>query len=278
MKNIIKETITFTIITLYLFYSIKYNSYIVLKVSNTIEIWINKIIPTLFPTLIIIDLIYNTKIPLYIEKYLHINSLYILSIISGSPTNAYILTNYNEDITKHLSVTKYTSPIFTYTFLKTIFNAKIALILMSLNILSNIILIILIKPKKLKYKYQPKETSTLITNSIKKTTNTLITILGTLIFFNTLPTNLIKNKYLKTLILSITEITTSLHNLSTTTLKINYKILFTIISLSTCGLCIETQIKSIISDTQINYNKYINYRLYHLLIYLILIIVITPIL
>jgi hypothetical protein len=149
---------------------------------------------------------------------------------------------------------------------------------MSLNILSNIILIILIKPKKLKYKYQPKETSTLITNSIKKTTNTLITILGTLIFFNTLPTNLIKNKYLKTLILSITEITTSLHNLSTTTLKINYKILFTIISLSTCGLCIETQIKSIISDTQINYNKYINYRLYHLLIYLILIIVITPIL
>lgn len=278
MKNIIKETITFTILTLYLFYSIKYNSYIVLKVSNTIEIWINKIIPTLFPTLIIIDLIYNTKIPLYIEKYLHINSLYILSIISGSPTNAYILTNYNEDITKHLSVTKYTSPIFTYTFLKTIFNAKIALILMSLNILSNIILIILIKPKKLKYKYQPKETSTLITNSIKKTTNTLITILGTLIFFNTLPTNLIKNKYLKTLILSITEITTSLHNLSTTTLKINYKILFTIISLSTCGLCIETQIKSIISDTQINYNKYINYRLYHLLIYLILIIVITPIL
>lgn len=278
MKNIIKETITFTIITLYLFYSIKYNSYIVLKVSNTIEIWINKIIPSLFPTLIIIDLIYNTKIPLYIEKYLHINSLYILSIISGSPTNAYILTNYNEDITKHLSVTKYTSPIFTYTFLKTIFNAKIALILMSLNILSNIILIILIKPKKLKYKYQPKETSTLITNSIKKTTNTLITILGTLIFFNTLPTNLIKNKYLKTLILSITEITTSLHNLSTTTLKTNYKILFTIISLSTCGLCIETQIKSIISDTQINYNKYINYRLYHLLIYLILIIVITPIL
>ena len=278
MKNIIKETITFTIITLYLFYSIKYNSYIVLKVSNTIEIWINKIIPSLFPTLIIIDLIYNTKIPLYIEKYLHINSLYILSIISGSPTNAYILTNYNEDITKHLSVTKYTSPIFTYTFLKTIFNTKTALILMSLNILSNIILIILIKPKKLKYKYQPKETSTLITNSIKKTTNTLITILGTLIFFNTLPTNLIKNKYLKTIILSITEITTSLHNLSTTTLKINYKILFTIISLSTCGLCIETQIKSIISDTQINYNKYINYRLYHLLIYLILIIVITPIL
>lgn len=278
MKNIIKETLIFTVLTLYLFYSIKYNSYIVLKVSNTIEIWINKIIPSLFPTLIIVDIIYNTKIPLYIEKYLHINSLYILSIISGSPTNAYILTNYNEDITKHLSVTKYTSPIFTYTFLKAIFNTKTALILMSLNILSNIILIILIKPKKLKYTYQKKEISTIITNSIKKTINTLITILGTLIFFNTLPTNLIKNKYLKTIILSITEITTSLTNLTNITLPINYKILFTIISLSTCGLCIETQIKSIISDTQINYNKYINYRLFHLLIYLLLIIVITPIL
>lgn len=278
MKNIIKETLIFTVLTLYLFYSIKYNSYIVLKVSNTIEIWINKIIPSLFPTLIIVDIIYNTKIPLYIEKYLHINSLYILSIISGSPTNAYILTNYNEDITKHLSVTKYTSPIFTYTFLKAIFNTKIALILMSLNILSNIILTILIKPKKLKYTYQKKEISTIITNSIKKTINTLITILGTLIFFNTLPTNLIKNKYLKTIILSITEITTSLTNLTNITLPINYKILFTIISISTCGLCIETQIKSIISDTQINYNKYINYRLFHLLIYLLLIIVITPIL
>ena len=275
MKNILKEIFIFTIIFLYFIYIIKYNSYITEQTIYSVNIWLNKILPTLFPTFIIVDIIYNTNLPYYIEKYLHINFIYIISILSGSPSNAYILNKYNQNITKILSVTKYTSPIFTYTFLKAIFNHKTAILIISLNILSNVILKLIIKPKNIKYKRIKQETIyTTITNSIKKNINTLITILGTIIFFNTLPIHLIKNNLIKGIILSILEITTSLNNLLTTTLPYNIKILLTIISLSTCGLCIETQIKSIINDTFINYKEYLLYRLLHTIIFLILGIII----
>ncbi|MGN1372375.1 MAG: hypothetical protein ACI4XM_08905 [Candidatus Coprovivens sp.] len=279
MKNIIKEIITFTLISLYFYYIITNNQYIKEQTIYSVNIWLTKIIPSLFPTFILVDLIYNSKIPYYIEKYLHINFIYILSIISGSPSNAYMLNKYQNNITKHLSVTKYTSLIFTYTYLKAIYKPKIAIIIIGLNILSNIILILIIKPKKLKYNYN-KQTNILntIISSIKNNTSTLITILGTIIFFNTLPITLIKNKYLKSVILSILEITTSLENIKTTTLPIKIKILLTIISLSTCGLCIETQIKSIINDTQINYNKYLLYRMIHLILFLSLTIITISIL
>lgn len=271
MKNIIKEIILFTIIILYLIYCLTFSSYIKEQVIYSINIWITKIIPSLFPTFIIIDLIYNSNIPYYINKYLHINCLYILSIISGSPSNAYILKKNNIDITELLSVTKYTSLIFTYNYLKSIFNPNTAILLILLNILSNIILILIIKPQNNVESINKKSNPfTTIINSITKNINTLITILGTIIFFNTLPINLITNTYIKTFILSILEITTSLNNLNTIKIPLNMKLLFTVISLSTCGLCIESQIKSIINDTSINYNKYLTYRLIHLTIYLFL--------
>lgn len=271
MKNIIKEIILFTIIILYLIYCLTFSSYIKEQVIYSINIWITKIIPSLFPTFIIIDLIYNSNIPYYINKYLHINCLYILSIISGSPSNAYILKKNNIDITELLSVTKYTSLIFTYNYLKSIFNPNTAILLILLNILSNIILILIIKPQNNVESINKKTNPfTTIINSITKNINTLITILGTIIFFNTLPINLITNTYIKTFILSILEITTSLNNLNTIRIPLNMKLLFTVISLSTCGLCIESQIKSIINDTSINYNKYLTYRLIHLTIYLFL--------
>lgn len=271
MKNIIKNILLFTIITLYFVYCLTNNTYIKEQVIYSFNIWITKIIPSLFPTFIIIDIIYNSNIPYYINKYLHINYIYILSIISGSPSNAYILSKYKENITKHLSTTKYTSLIFTYTYLKAIFNHKIALILITTNILSNLIITRLIKPKNLENNMHKQETITnTIIKSIKNNTTTLISILGTIIFFNTLPINLIKNKYLKTLLLSILEITTSLENLTTINLPINLKLLYTTITLSTCGLCIESQIKSIVNDTYINNKQYYMYRLLHLIIYLML--------
>ena len=279
MRNKLKELLLFTLLIIYFIYSIKYNSYISKQVLYSVNIWLTKIVPSLFPTFIIVDLLYNSKIPYYIEKYLHINFIYLITIISGSPSNAYILSKYNEDITKYLSTTKYTSPIFTYTYLKLIFNPKTALLLIILNILSNIIVILLIKPKKLEYTYyNSKPILTTIIQSIQKNINTLITILGTIIFFNTLPISNIKNIYIKSTILSILEITTSLNNLSITPLPTNIKLLLTIVSLNTCGLCIETQIKSIINDTYLNNKLYIYYRLIHLIIYLSLTIIVILIL
>lgn len=271
MKNKIKNIFLFTIIVIYFIYCLTNNNYVKVQTIESFNLWLTKIIPSLFPTFIIVDLIYNSNIPYYINKYLHINYIYILSIISGSPSNAYILNKYNQDITKLLSVTKYTSPIFTYTCLKTIFNTKIATIMIITNILSNILLTLIIKPQNIRI--TPNNniciTKTII-NSIKNNIITLTTILGTIIFFNTLPINLINSELIKSILLSITEITTSFENLSTTILPINIKLLLTTVTISTCGLCIESQIKSIINDTLINNKQYYIYRLLHLIIYLML--------
>ena len=273
MKNIIKEIFLFTTILIYFIYCLKYNTYIKNQTIYSITIWVNKIIPTLLPTFIIVDLIYYSNIPYLINKYLHINYIYILSIVSGSPTNAYLLTKSNQNITKILSTTKYTSLLFTYSFLKNIYNFKIAIILIILNIISNIIITLIIKPPKIKPTIQTNNIFQVLIKSISTATNTLIVILGTIVFFNTLPINLVKNIYIKTAILSILEITSSLNNLILVKLPLNIKLLFTTISLSTCGLCIETQIKSIINDTYLNYKEYLIYRLLHLVIYLTLVLI-----
>ena len=278
MKNILKEFLFLSILIIYFFYSILNNDYVMNQTLYAIDIWTKKIIPSLFPTFIIVDLIYKSNIPYYISKYLHINYIYIISIISGSPTNAYILNKYDGDITKLLAVSKYTSPIFTYSFLKLIFNKKIAIIIMICNILANFILIILIKPPKIKFTKQKNNLLNVFINSMTKNINTLITILGTIIFFNTLPINSINNIYIKTSILSVLEITTALNNLVLVNIPLNIKLLFVVIALSTCGFCIECQIKSIISDTHINYSKYLLYRLYHLIIFMFLTLVLVFIL
>ncbi len=267
MKNIVKEFLLLTILSSYFIYCLTNSVVIKNQTILSIQLWISKIIPSLLPTFIIADLLYNSNIPYYINKYLHLNYFYLLSIICGSPTNAYILNKYEMDITKLLAVSKYTSPIFTYTFLKMIFNTKTSLIIMGANILANFILIALIKPPKIVFTYQKSNPLTVLVNSITKSINTLIVILGTIIFFNTLPINLINNIYLKTSILSILEITTALNHLSIVNLPLITKLFFTLIALSSCGLCIECQIKSIINDTSLNYGQYLKYRLGHLLIF-----------
>ena len=271
MKNKIKELTTFTIIIIFFIYILNNNPYITKQVVYSIEIWITKIIPTLFPTFILVDLINNSNIPYYLNKYFKINYLYILSIISGSPSNAYIINKYNTNKTKLIAVTKYASLLFTITHLTKIFNKSIAITLIALNIISNLILIIITKPPKIEYKKEKQQPlSLLIINSIKNNINTIITILGTIIFINILPIEKIDNTYIKALLFSITEITTSLNYLTTINIATNIKLLITIISLSTCGLCIELQIKSIINDASTNYKQYIKYRLIHLIIFLIL--------
>lgn len=267
MKNTLKDLLIFTLLLLAYIYIINNIEYIQDQTIYILKISINNIIPILFPTLILSNIIFSSNIPYLINKYLKINPIYILSIISGSPTNAYILKNNNQNITKHLSLTNYPSLIFIYNYLLLIFNKRIAIILILLNISSNIILYFIIKPSKLN---QPNINKIsliqLITSSISSASTTIISIIATCIFYAILPTSLINNTYLKSLLLSITEITSSLNNISIINIPLNIKLLFTIISISTTGLCIQTQILNITNN--INIKEYIKNRLLHLAIYL----------
>ena len=267
MKNTLNTFIFFTLLLLSYIYILTNINYITKQTINTLIILVNNVIPILLPTLILSNLLINSNLPYIINKYLKINPIYILSIITGSPTNASILSNYN-NITKLLSLTDYPSLLFIYNYLNKIYNNKLSILLILLNILSNIIIYYIIKPNKLTFTYNKQPFVTSLTNSIKQTTNTLLIIITSTILYSILPTSLIQNKYLKTLLLSITEISSSLHNLTNTNIPLNIKLLFTCITISTTGLCIQTQILSITNN--INIKEYIKNRLLHLVIYLIL--------
>lgn len=267
MKNTLNTFIFFTLLLLSYIYILTNINYITKQTINTLIILVNNVIPILLPTLILSNLLINSNLPYLINKYFHINPIYILSIITGSPTNASILSNYN-NITKLLSLTNYPSLLFIYNYLTKIYNNKLSILLILLNILSNIIIYYIIKPNKLTFTYNKQPFVTSLTNSIKQTTNTLLIIITSTILYSILPTSLIQNKYLKTLLLSITEISSSLHNLTNTNIPLNIKLLFTCITISTTGLCIQTQILSITNN--INIKEYIKNRLLHLVIYLIL--------
>lgn len=268
MKKYLYDFLLFTILLIFFIYIIFNNDLISNIVIDSFYMWLRKVVPTVLPTIVIVDLFFSSNIPYLINKYFKINPLYLLCIISGSPTNGYILSKYDCDITKHLSVTKCCGLIFTWVSLNKIFDNKTSFLLIIFNILSNIILIIFLKPIKINLKRNNSKFIDLFVQSVKNGMIVLLSILGFIIFFNIIPINLISNIFIKGLLYSILEITTFFDYLSVANVCYELKIFFSIIALSSCGLCISLQTKSIISDTSYNYMLYFKYRLIHLIIFL----------
>lgn len=265
MRYILKCLCFFTLFIFIFLYIIFYKDTLSGIVLNTILLWIKNIVPVLFPTFILSDLLFNSNIPFYLYKYFHLNYILLFSVLFGSPSNAYLISNYNVNYDKYLSVTKYTSLIFIYSMLSRLFNLYTTLVLILVNILCNFILIKFIKLPKIDLSINSNKFN--LIESVNRSFSVLVSILGILIFTNLLPIFLIHNEYIKLFLYSITEITTFFNYLNIYNVSYYIKILFSIIAISSCGISIELQIKSIITDTSINYYKY---RLIHFILYLLI--------
>ncbi len=189
-----------------------------------------------------------------------------MAVISGSPSNAVMVNKIDGDKEKMLAVTKYVSLIFLYNSLKIIFSKKIAIILIVSNIAANLIIIMILRPHG-EYDMSMNKISEILSN-IKKYMHTLLLILGTVIIFNSLPFFLIDNLYIQLMVSSLLEVTGFFNLAYEIALPLKYKLFCSMIAISTCGLCIECQIKSIINDTSINYKKYLYWRLIHLILFM----------
>ena len=251
-----------------------------ITIYKTTLIWFKNIVPNLFPMFIISSLIINSNLINNIcnvlgkpfKKIFNINKygvyVYILSLISGSPSNAkYIKDLRNSNLItkteqdKLLTFTMNYNPILIISLLSLYLSKNIAYKILFILILSNFITGIIMRSKEKSINnYTLKIKKINISIIIKDTLDTLLMILGTLIFYN-LIINLIPINIpiLKNIINGILEITTSLSNLQNINIISNGKILLTIIYLSFGGLSIHTQIKSILPDT--NYKILIKSRL-----------------
>ena len=285
MKNkITKLTIIFFFILIFIKKDIMYYT-----IYNTVILWFKNIVPNLLPMFIITSLIIESNLIINIcnifgksfNKIFKCSNygifIYFLSLFTGSPSNAkYINDLINNNLIsntlsdKLLLFTSNYNILLIYSLLTLYLNKSISIKIISIIIISNIIVGLIFRNINyidLKANYIKRKIN--ISKIIKDTIDTLLMILGTLIFFNIIINLLpIKNMLLKNILNGFLEITTGLKGLEYLDISTNIKILLSTIYLSFGGLSIHTQIKSILPDT--NYTLFLKSRLYAVIISIIL--------
>ena len=271
-------------------------------IINAINLFLRKVFVSLFPMFIINDILINLNIPYYF--YLVFNKLFlkvfktsglgayvfIMSLISGTPSNAYILKELvkerklsYEEASHFLMFTYFSNPLFLTIMLGSIFDSKTTLKIILIHYISNILIGILKRGKAPKITHQSFQLETrkrngILIKSINKSISTLLMILGTVTFYMLL-TYIItypfqNNILLKTCFSGFLEITNGLNNLVNVNIYSKIKEIIAIAIISFGGLSIHTQIKAILEDTQIKYKYFLKGRLLHTMISILLIIII----
>lgn len=271
-------------------------------IINATNLFLRKVFVSLFPMFIINDILINLNIPYYF--YLVFNKLFlkvfktsglgayvfIMSLISGTPSNAYILKELveerklsYEEASHFLMFTYFSNPLFLTIMLGSIFDSKTTLKIILIHYISNILIGILKRGKAPKITHQSFQLETrkrngILIKSINKSISTLLMILGTvtfymlLIYIITYPFQ--NNILLKTCFSGFLEITNGLNNLINVNIYSKIKEIIAIAIISFGGLSIHTQIKAILEDTQIKYKYFLKGRLLHTMISILLIIII----
>ncbi len=285
MKNkLTKLTIIFFFILIFIKKDIMYYT-----IYNTVILWFKNIVPNLLPMFIITSLIIESNLIINIcnifgklfNKIFKCSNygifIYFLSLFTGSPSNAkYINDLVNNNLIsntlsdKLLLFTSNYNILLIYSLLTLYLNKSISIKIISIIIISNIIVGLIFRNMNyidLKINYIKRKIN--ISKIIKDTIDTLLMILGTLIFFNIIINLLpIKNMLLKNILNGFLEITTGLKGLEYLDISTNIKILLSTVYLSFGGLSIHTQIKSILPDT--NYTLFLKSKLYAVIISVIL--------
>ena len=289
MKNkLYKLTVIIFLILIFIKKDIMYTT-----IYETTLIWFKNIVPNLFPMFIITSYIINSNLIFNIcnilgktFKKIFNTSIYgvyvfILSLFTGSPSNAKYIKDLldnnlisKDESNKLLLFTLNYNPILILTLLNQYLQKNTSYLILLIIILSNVILGLL--NRNIKYniptnKYNIKKNALSII--IKNTIDTLLMILGTLIFFNILLSLIpINNIYIKNIVNGFLEITTALKDLKNINFNYNIKVLLSTIYLSFGSLSIHMQIKSILPDT--NYKLFLKNKLISIIISIIILLLV----
>lgn len=264
------------------------------SITYSLNIWVNNLIPTLFPFFIISDILINYRFTDYIPNFIknlckqlfnisdNMITILFLSIISGFPSNArntriqYDNKEINELEANHILIfSHFSNPLFILNT-ATIFlyaNENIGIILLISHYLSNFILGILFK----NYFKHPKNNISSITKinnhfgtifitAIKRSIDTILLICGIVTSFLLLSSiinntfNL--NPYNSMIIKGLLEITIGIESLGKLNIPLIYKTVITSCFLAFGGLSVHIQVLSQIIDTDIKYKYYLIGRIY----------------
>ena len=295
MKQNKGPLIFLTIFTIFLF---KENVVIHDTIILSCELFLTKVFPALFPMMILSNLFIYFGLPELLCQYLgkgfqklfHTSPYgafaFFISSFSGSPANAYTIKNLeqqgylnNEEASFVLSFSFFNNPLFLYTMLSLIFPNKplVVIKLILLPYVINLTLGFLTRKKepnegKKILSTPEKNFGSFLSTSIKETMNTLLFVLGTISIFMLL--NALINPQKIPIIAGILEISQGLNSLININLTSKIKEILAILFISFGGLSIHLQIKGIISDTKISYQKFLKMRILQTLISCLIIFVI----
>lgn len=285
------------IIILYFFIVIEFlilinSKSVITSIIQSTKLFIINIFPSLFPTMVIGIFLVQNNIHLIIPKFIKyifnklfsfndtVTSLYIISMLCGTPSNSMFINEYlkkgliDEKTAENLIYcTHFINPLFVIgTVGIGLFNSfKIGIIILLMLYLSNFIKAFILrnnftKTNKQNNYIKNENIISTLSNSIIKSINSLLLILGIIIMFNIL-INLISNifnlsSYTSTIINGLLEMTSGIIKLKD--LHINYylKIFMVCYFLSFGGICIQLQTLSMLTKKKIRYFKYFIFRLF----------------
>ncbi len=266
---------------------------VITSVINSSVMFILKIFPSLFPTMIIGNLLVKNNIHQIIPKFIKrmfyklfrfnniMTSIFIISMFTGTPSNALYINEYLNK--KLISVKQAQTLLLTTHFINPLFviagvgigvfnSVKIGFILLILLWTNNIIKAF-IRKKNLDNDINNNQLSTnnetfinTLSNSIKISINSLLLIFGIVVMFNMLVA-LLKNIFnfnpiISSIINGILEMTGGVISLSNLYINPIIKFILAFFFLNFGGLCIQMQTLSMIENKKISYLKYLIFRLF----------------
>lgn len=256
-------------------------------------IFIQTIFPSLFPTMLIGNLLIKMGVTRIIPKFLknifakifNFNEtctiIFILSFIAGSPSNAKFINDYYElgrlsrkQAESLMCVTHFINPLFIIQVIGNhIFNNKsIGYFLVLMILIINLIKAVILKNNFIDNNYKNKENYEnisfikTITPSIKGTIESLLIILGTVITFGTLCTLIVHvfnlNAFFNLIVGGILEMTSGVTNLNIVDISPLLKLYLSYFFINFGGLCIQMQELSMLKKINIKYMKYFMFRIF----------------
>ncbi|MEG2351299.1 MAG: hypothetical protein RSB54_01300, partial [Bacilli bacterium] len=251
------------------------------SVINSINIFKISVLPALFPTMLIASLLIKNNVCLLIPNFIctffkktfnfnkACTSIFILSMISGSPSNAKFIEEYlnngliNEKQAESLlCCTHFINPLFVvFTVGIGVFNAKIIgiiiiIIMFILNLINAFILRKnFLSKEKEQIIYQKEPFIKQLQSSINSSFYTLGIILGVIMTFQIISSLIISifnlNTFLKIILMGTLEITGGIVLLSKLTINIWLKFIIALAMLIFGGFSIHLQTFSILSKRKI---------------------------
>lgn len=251
------------------------NYELVLKSTiDGVAIWLYKVFPYLFIMIIMQDILINLNLTAYFKRTS--TYIFIMSILSGSPSSAYIISKLvnNNDISEDygnvcLIFTFFANPLFLYTILNLIFNNNPTTIkLLIIIYLSNLLLYLFYKKELPNNKLKGKSKNINLALSIKTSINTNLMVLGSIVFYLVI-SNIIINTFnisypFSIFVKGFLEMTQGLNSLIDCNIKL--KEIITVGFITFGGLSIHTQVKCILDEYNLSYKYFLKGRILQMII------------